>query len=64
MRWSAAKTREGLAGAPAAHAAAEVQALALRVLADRLEHDEGPRGPVSVIFETRSRFCDLPAGLG
>lgn len=29
-----------------------VQALALRVLADRLEHDEGPRGPVSVHFQT------------
>ena len=26
--------------------------VALRVLADRLEHDEGPRGPVSVTFET------------
>jgi len=33
-------------------ALAHVQALALRVLADRLEHDEGPRGPVSVYFET------------
>jgi predicted RNase H-like HicB family nuclease len=33
-------------------ALAHVQALALRVLADRLEHDEGPRGPVSVTFET------------
>lgn len=33
-------------------ALAHAQALALRVLADRLEHDEGPRGPVSVIFET------------
>jgi predicted RNase H-like HicB family nuclease len=32
-------------------ALAHVQALALRVLADRLEHDEGPRGPVSVRFE-------------
>ena len=32
-------------------ALAHVQALALRVLADRLEHDEGPRGPVSVHFE-------------
>jgi hypothetical protein len=29
-----------------------VQALALRVLADRLEHGEGPRGPFSVGFET------------
>jgi predicted RNase H-like HicB family nuclease len=33
-------------------ALAHVQALALRVLADRLVHDEGPRGPVSVHFET------------
>ena len=33
-------------------ALAHVQALALRVLADRLEHGEGPRGPVSVTFET------------
>ncbi len=33
-------------------ALAHVQALALRVLADRLDHDEGPRGPVSVSFET------------
>lgn len=33
-------------------ALARVQALALRVLADRLEHDEGPHGPVSVTFET------------
>ena len=24
----------------------------LRVLADQLDHDEGPRGPVSVTFET------------
>jgi len=35
-------------------ALAHVQALALRVLADRLEHDEGPRGPLSVTFETES----------
>ncbi len=33
-------------------ALAHVQAMALRVLADRLEHDEGPRGTVSVHFET------------
>ena len=33
-------------------ALANAQALALRVLADRLEHGEGPRGPVSVTFET------------
>lgn len=39
-------------GASADEALAHVQALALRVLADRLEHDEGPRGPVSVTFET------------
>ena len=30
----------------------QLEALALRVLADRLDHDEGPRGPVSVSFET------------
>jgi len=35
-------------------ALAHAQALALRVLADRLDHDEGPRGPVSVTFETAS----------
>ena len=39
-------------GSSADQALAHVQALALRVLADRLEHDEGPRGPVSVQFET------------
>jgi len=31
---------------------ARIQALALRVLADRLEHGEGPIGPLSVTFET------------
>lgn len=41
-------------GSSAEDALAHVQALALRVLADRLEHDEGPRGPVSVRFETDS----------
>ncbi len=41
-------------GVTAEQALALVQALALRVLADRLEHDEGPRGPVSVIFETHA----------
>lgn len=35
-------------------ALAHVQALALRVLADRLDHGEGPSGPVSVTFETTS----------
>jgi predicted RNase H-like HicB family nuclease len=35
-------------------ALAHVQALALRVLADRLDHGEGPHGPVSVTFETAS----------
>jgi len=39
-------------GETAEDALAHVQALALRVLADRLEHGEGPRGPVSVSFET------------
>ena len=39
-------------GNSADDALAYVQALALRVLADRLEHDEGPRGTVSVRFET------------
>ena len=39
-------------GATAEIALARAQALALRVLADRLEHGEGPRGPVSVTFET------------
>ncbi len=39
-------------GDTADEALAHVQALALRVLADRLENDEGPRGPVSVQFET------------
>jgi predicted RNase H-like HicB family nuclease len=41
-------------GESAELALAHVQALALRVLADRLEHGEGPRGPVSVTFETAS----------
>ena len=41
-------------GDTAEDALAHAQALALRVLADRLEHDEGPRGPVSVRFETTS----------
>lgn len=41
-------------GATAELALAHAQALALRVIADRLEHDEGPRGPVSVTFETAS----------
>ena len=41
-------------GESAELALAHVQALALRVLADRLEHGEGPRGPVSVTFETSS----------
>jgi predicted RNase H-like HicB family nuclease len=39
-------------GETAEDAIAHVQALALRVLADRLEHGEGPRGPMSVSFET------------
>ena len=38
-------------GQTAEDALAHVQALALRVLADRLEHGEGPSGPVSVSFE-------------
>jgi len=33
-------------------ALAHVQALALRVLADRLEHGEEPPGPVRITFET------------
>jgi len=39
-------------GETAEVALAHVQALALRVLADRLDHGEGPEGPVSVVFET------------
>jgi predicted RNase H-like HicB family nuclease len=38
-------------GASADEALARAQALALRVLADRLEHGECPRGAVSVTFE-------------
>jgi predicted RNase H-like HicB family nuclease len=41
-------------GKNAEEALAYVQALALRVLADRLEHGEWPAGPVSVSFETSS----------
>jgi len=41
-------------GESAEIALAHVQALALRVLADRLEHGEWPAGPVSVSFETSS----------
>jgi len=39
-------------GVSADEALAHVQALALRVLADRLDQGEGPPGPVSVTFET------------
>jgi predicted RNase H-like HicB family nuclease len=41
-------------GESAEVALVHVQALALRVLADRLEHREWPAGPVSVSFETSS----------
>jgi predicted RNase H-like HicB family nuclease len=41
-------------GESAETALAHAQALALRVLADRLEHGEWPAGPVSVRFETGS----------
>lgn len=41
-------------GNSAEDALARAQALALRVLADRIEHGEWPRGPVSVHFETGS----------
>ena len=41
-------------GETAEAALAYAQALALRTLADRLDHDEGPRGPVRVSFETAS----------
>ena len=39
-------------GETAELALAQAQALALRVLADRIEHGEWPPGPVSVTFET------------
>jgi len=38
-------------GSSADDALAKVQALALRVIADRIEHGECPSGPVSVSFE-------------
>ena len=38
-------------GASAEEALALARALALRVLADRIEHGECPSGPVSVSFE-------------
>jgi len=41
-------------GETAEAALAHAQALAFRVLADRLEHGEWPAGPVSVSFETSS----------
>jgi predicted RNase H-like HicB family nuclease len=41
-------------GETAETALTHAQALALRVLADRLEHGEWPAGPVSVSFETSS----------
>jgi len=41
-------------GESAEAALAHAQALAFRVLADRLEHGEWPAGPVSVSFETSS----------
>jgi predicted RNase H-like HicB family nuclease len=39
-------------GRNADEALANAQALALRVLADRLEHGEVQRGPLSLTFET------------
>ncbi len=39
-------------GESAETALANAQALALRVLADRLEHGEAPTGPLSLRFET------------
>lgn len=39
-------------GRSADEALANAQAMALRVLADRLEHGEAPRGPLSLSFET------------
>jgi predicted RNase H-like HicB family nuclease len=39
-------------GNSADQALANAQALALRVLADRLEHGETPHGPLSLTFET------------
>jgi len=39
-------------GRNADEALANAQALALRVLADRLERGEVPRGPLSLTFET------------
>lgn len=39
-------------GATAEAALARAQALALRVLADRLDDGEAPRGPVQIAFET------------
>lgn len=41
-------------GATAEEALAHAQALALRVLADRLEHGEWPAGPVTVTFNTEA----------
>jgi predicted RNase H-like HicB family nuclease len=38
-------------GATPEESLARAQALALRVLADRLEHGEWPAGPVAVTFE-------------
>jgi hypothetical protein len=38
-------------GATSEESLARAQALALRVLADRLEHGEWPAGPVAVTFE-------------
>ncbi len=39
-------------GRSAENALAYVQALALRVIAEQLDHEDGPRGPVSIRFET------------
>lgn len=41
-------------GATEAEALASVQALALRVLADRLEHGEAEAGPLAVSFVPRA----------
>ena len=49
-------------GRSAEEALAHVQALALRVLADPLEHDEGPRGPASIQFETSAACWNQSGG--
>jgi hypothetical protein len=49
-------------GTTRAEALAAVQALVLRILADRLEHGESARRPLTVSFATSRGAAGLPPG--